>query len=90
MSQKHKDVTASFVLAVDKLDAILALQQLLNIALEQMELPHSLQHKQARTELLLNCYLEQVKQPLQDLHQELEALRQLNHHPQAIQSLIAE
>lgn len=74
MSQEHEAV-ASVTLAVDMLDDILALQQLLEIALEQLELPSPLQHKHARAELLLNCYLEQVKKPLQDLHQELEALQ---------------
>ena len=89
MSQDHKTVTASVILAVDKLGDISDLQQLLEILLEQLESPCSLPQRHNRAMLLLSCYLDQVKQPLQDLHRELEALRQLNTHSQAIQSLIA-
>lgn len=73
MSQKlHSQAVA----AIDELHLLIRLQELLEIALEQLELATlSPEDRQARTGLLITCYLEQVKPCLENIEVELKEIR---------------
>lgn len=58
-------------MAVDASDEIINLQELLEIALEQIDHPKK-EYRQSRTMLLLSCYLDRVKPHLKQLRQELK------------------
>lgn len=69
-----QNLSLSVTAAKDALYQIVNLQQLLEISLEPVET--SLQQRQSRTELLMICYLHQVKPYLEELETELKEMRQ--------------
>ncbi len=70
------DLNRSITMAVDTSDEIISLQELLEIALLQIDHPKK-ECMQSRTVLLLQCYLDRVKPHLEELQQELKEIRQL-------------
>ena len=70
------DLNRSITMAVDTSDEIISLQELLEIALEQIDHPKK-ECMQSRTVLLLMCYLDRVKPHLEDLAIELKEIQQL-------------
>ena len=73
MSQNLHSTT---VAALDELHALIGLQQLLEIALEQLQSADlAPEQRQARTVLLIVSYLEQVKPCLENIEVELAAIR---------------
>lgn len=73
MSQKlHRQA----VVAIDELHLLIRLQELLEIALEQLELATlSPEDRRDRTGLLITCYLDQVKPCLENIEAELKEIR---------------
>jgi hypothetical protein len=69
------ELSLSITAATDALDQVVSLQEILEISLDTAG--QSLEKRQARTELLLICYLHQVKPYLEELQQELKEIRQL-------------
>lgn len=55
-----EELVGSITMAVDSSDEIISLQELLEIALEQIDHPKK-ECRQSRTVLLLMCYLDRVK-----------------------------
>jgi ubiquinone biosynthesis protein COQ9 len=73
MSQNLHSTT---VAALDELYALIGLQELLDIALEQLQRADlAPEEKRARTVLLIISYLEQVKPCLENIEVELEEVR---------------
>ena len=70
------ELNRSITMAVDASDEIISLQELLEIALEQIDHPKK-ECRQSRTVLLLMCYLDRVKPHLEELRQELQEIRRL-------------
>lgn len=73
MSQKlHSQAVA----AIDELHLLIRLQELLEIALEQLELATlSPEDRRDKTGLLITCYLDQVKPCLENIEAELKEIR---------------
>ena len=69
------ELNRSVIAAADALGQVVSLQELLRISLDIAG--QSAEKRQERTELLLICYLDQVKPYLEDLAQELKEIRQL-------------
>lgn len=70
MSQK---LHSTAVAAIDELHLLIRLQELLEIALEQLERATlSLEDRRDRTGLLINCYLDQVKPCLENIEAYLQ------------------
>lgn len=69
------ELSRSITAATDALDQLVSLQELLFISLDIAGQSH--EKRQKRTELLLNCYLHEVKPCLEELRQELQEIRQL-------------
>lgn len=64
------------VAALDELHTLIGLQQLLEIALEQLQRADLVpEERRARTVLLIISYLEQVKPCLENIEVELEQIR---------------
>lgn len=74
------ELNRSITMAVDASDEIISLQELLEIALEQIDHPKK-ECRQSRTVLLLQCYLDRVKPHLEELRQELKEFQQLVNRP---------
>ncbi len=73
MSQNLHSTT---VAALDELHALIGLQQLLEIALEQLQQADlAPEERRARTVLLIMSYLEQVKPCLENIEVELAEIR---------------
>lgn len=73
MSQNLHSTT---VAALDELHALIGLQELLDIALEQVQRADlAPEERRARTVLLIISYLEQVKPCLENIEVELEEIR---------------
>ena len=73
MSQNLHSTT---VAALDELNALIGLQQLLEIALEQLQRADlAPEERRARTVLLIMSYLEQVKPCLENIEVELSEIR---------------
>ncbi len=73
MSQNLHSTT---VAALDELHSLIGLQELLGIALEQLQRADlTTEEKRARTVLLIISYLEQVKPCLKNIEVELEEIR---------------
>lgn len=73
MSQNLHSTT---VAALDELNALIGLQQLLEIALEQLQrVDLAPEERRARTVLLIMSYLEQVKPCLENIEVELAEIR---------------
>ena len=73
MSQNLHSTT---VAALDELHSLVKLQELLEIALEQLQRADlATEEKRARTVLLIISYLEQVKPCLKNIEVELEEIR---------------
>jgi ubiquinone biosynthesis protein COQ9 len=73
MSQNLHSAT---VAAIDELHSLIGLQQLLEIALEQLQRADlAPEERRARTALLIISYLEQVKPCLENIEVELEEIR---------------
>lgn len=73
MSQNLHSTT---VAALDELYALIGLQELLDIALEQLQRADlAPEEKRARTVLLIISYLEQAKPCLENIEFELEEIR---------------
>ena len=71
-----EDLVGSVTMALDASDSVISLQELLEIALEQIDHPKK-ECMQSRTVLLLMCYLDRVKPHLEELRQELKEIQQL-------------
>ena len=69
------ELSRSITAATDALDQVVSLQELLFISLDIAG--QSAEKRQQRTDLLLNCYLYEVKPYLEELRQELQEIRQL-------------
>lgn len=69
------ELSRSVTAATDALAQVVSLQELLFISLDIAGQSH--EKRQKRTELLLNCYLYEVKPYLEELRQELTEIRQL-------------
>ena len=69
------ELSRSITAATDAFNQVVSLQELLKISLDIAG--QSAEKRQERTELLLICYLDQVKPYLEELRQELEEIRQL-------------
>lgn len=73
MSQNLHSTT---VAALDELHSLIGLQELLDIALEQLQRADlAPEERRARTVLLIVSYLEQVKPCLENIEFELEEIR---------------
>ena len=73
MSQNLHSAT---VVALDELHLLIGLQELLEIALEQLQRADlAPEERQARTVLLIISYLQQVKPCLENIEVELEEIR---------------
>ena len=70
-----EDLVGSVTMALDASDSVISLQELLEIALEQIDHPKK-ECMQSRTVLLLMCYLDRVKPHLEELRQELKEIQQ--------------
>ena len=70
------ELSSSITMTFDASDEIISLQELLEIAFEQIDHPKK-ECRQSRTMLLLMCYLDRVKPHLQELRQELTEIQQL-------------
>ncbi len=71
------ELSRSITAATDAFAQVVSLQELLLISLDIAG--QSAEKRQERTELLLICYLEQVKPYLEELRQELQEIRQQVH-----------
>lgn len=69
------ELSLSITAATDALAQVVSLQELLEICYDIAG--QSSEKRQQRTELLLQCYLHEVKPYLEELRQELEEIRQL-------------
>ena len=69
------ELNRSVIAAADAFAQVISLQELLKISLDIAG--QSAEKRQERTELLLICYLDQVKPYLEDLAIELKEIRQL-------------
>lgn len=74
MSQQ--ELIGSITMAFDACCEVISLQELLSIAVEQIDHPKK-ECTQSRTVLLLMCYLDRVKPHLEELRQELKEIQQL-------------
>lgn len=73
MSQNLHSTT---VAALDELHSLIGLQELLDIALEQLQrVDLAPEERRARTVLLIMSYLEQVKPCLENIEVELDEIR---------------
>ena len=70
-----EDLSLSITAATHAFAQVVSLQELLKICLDIAAQP--LEKRQERTELLIICYLDQVKPYLEDLAIELKEIRQL-------------
>ena len=71
MSQQ--ELIGSITMAFDACCEVISLQELLSIAVEQIDHPKK-ECTQSRTVLLLMCYLDRVKPHLEELHWELKQI----------------
>ena len=71
MSQQ--ELIGSITMATDACAEVISLQELLSIAIEQVD--HPKESRQSRTVLLLICYLDRVKPHLKKLHWELNQIQ---------------
>ena len=69
------ELSRSITAATDAFNQVVSLQELLKISLDIAG--QSAEKRQERTDLLLICYLDQVKPYLEDLAIELKEIRQL-------------
>jgi transcriptional/translational regulatory protein YebC/TACO1 len=67
------ELVGSITMAFDACCEVISLQELLEIAIEQIDHPKK-ECTQSRTVLLLMCYLDQVKPHLDELHWELKQI----------------
>ena len=71
------ELRRSAVAAADEFDAIGGLQELLEMAYEQLEDgTQTPDQRRVRTGLLIACYLQQVRPSFENLKQELKEIRQ--------------
>ena len=67
------ELVGSITMALDACCDVISLQELLSIAIEQIDHPKK-ECRQSRTVLLLICYLDRVKPHLKELHCSLKQI----------------